>query len=140
MYALILETEIAAPPEKCFALLRDPRLHNDKPARHEGEFGLGQIVSFPSRFVGIDTTLTVEVTRFEPPHLMVDEIREGIFREFQHRHEFRSIEAGTLMIDQVAWMLPFGPIGRVFNGIVEARLRSVIGTRNARLKGLAETD
>lgn len=140
MPTIILETEIAAPPEKCFALLRDPRLHNNKPARHDGDFGLGQIVQFPNRFMGFDTTLTVEVMRFEPPHLLVDELREGIFREFQHRHEFRLIDAGTLMVDTVTWVLPFGPIGRVLNTIVETRLRSVISARNGRLKALAEGD
>ena len=140
MPSLVLETEIAAQPEKCFALLRDPGFHTDTAVRHKGEFGLGQIVRFPSSFIGFDTSLTVEVTEFEPPHFLTDEMRQGIFDEFRHKHEFRPVGEGTLMIDAVTWTLPFGPLSRMFDWIVAARLRSVIGNRNGRLKELAERD
>jgi ligand-binding SRPBCC domain-containing protein len=138
MPTLVLETEIAAPPETCFALLRDPRLHPEAAVAHKGEFGLGQIVRFEGKFLGMRTLLVVEVTEFEPPHLVTDELKQGIFREFRHRHEFRPSGTGTLMIDTVSWTMPYGLVGSLFNGVVTARLRSVISARNARLRSIAE--
>ena len=140
MPTLEIETEIDARPEICFALLRDSRLHPNTAVGYDGEFGLGQIIRFESRFLGIRTLLELEATEFDPPHLVTDALRDGIFREFRHRHEFHPAGNGTLMIDTVRWTLPYGLIGSVFNGIVSARLRSVISARNARLKALAEGD
>ncbi|HSI89439.1 MAG TPA: SRPBCC family protein [Pyrinomonadaceae bacterium] len=140
MPTFVLETDIAAAPERCFAILRDPRLHPETTVDHEGELAIGQIVRFESRFVGMRTLLELEVTEFDPPNFVTDELRNGIFREFRHRHEFRAAGKGTLMIDTVTWTLPVGPLGRLFDGIAAARLRSVITARNARLKALAEGD
>ena len=140
MQTLIIETAIDAPLERSFALVRDPRLHTATIVSHKGDLGIGQIVRFESRLVGIPTSLTLEVTEFDPPTVLTDELCEGIFREFRHRHEFRPAGNGTLMIDTVVWTLPLGRIGMLFDRLVRERLRKVISRRNALLKGLAERD
>lgn len=139
MPKLILETIINAPPETCFALVRDPRLHTDTVAVHEGEFALGQRVRFESCTLGMKQVLVVEVTEFDPPHRVKDEMITGTFREFRHIHEFFPTDGGTLMRDTVTWTSPLGAIGRLADRLfLEEKLLRLISDRNARLKQLAE--
>ncbi|MDM7922999.1 MAG: SRPBCC family protein [Pyrinomonadaceae bacterium] len=139
MPEFILETAIDAPPERCFALVRDPRLHADTIVVHEGEFGLGQRVRFESRMLGIRQLLVVEVTEFEPPHRITDEMVSGTFREFRHVHEFLPHPTGTLMRDTVIWASPLGLLGRTADELfLRKKLTRLITARNARLKQIAE--
>jgi ligand-binding SRPBCC domain-containing protein len=139
MPTLQLEMEINAPPETCFALLRDPRLHTATVAVHEGDFALGQRIRFESRTFGIRHTLVVEVTEFDPPHRVTDTMISGTFREFRHTHEFIARNGGTLMRDLVWWRSPLGPLGRLADRLfLRRKLRRLITGRNLRLKALAE--
>ena len=132
--------EINAPPEACFALLRDPRLHTETVARHEGAFGLGQRVRFESRTLGIRQVLVVEVTEFDPPNRLTDTIISGRFLEFRHTHEFTEHNGGTLMRDVVIWRSPLGPLGRLVDVLfLNRKLTKLITGRNLRLKALAES-
>lgn len=132
--------EIDAPPEACFTLLRDPRLHKETVAIHEGEFALGQRVRFESRTFGIRQVLVVEVTEFDPPHRLTDTMISGTFREFHHTHEFTEHNGGTLMRDLVVWRSPLGPFGRLVDGLfLKRKLTKLITGRNLRLKALAES-
>lgn len=136
---LILETHINALPEECFALARDPRLHTKTVATHEGEFGIGQRVRFESKTLGMTQVLVVEVTEFDPPHRITDEMVTGSFRAFRHIHEFFPTGDGTLMRDTVIWTSPLGPLGRLADSLFLSRkLTRLITTRNARLKAIAE--
>lgn len=140
MSTLILETIIDAPPEICFALVRDPRLHTETVATHEGEFGIGQRVRFESKTLGMTQVLVVEVTEFDPPHRITDEMVTGSFRVFRHVHEFFPAGGGTLVRDTVTWTSPLGPLGRLADSLFLIRkLTRLITTRNARLKALAES-
>ena len=139
MAELLLELEIDAPPEACFALLRDPRLHTETAVVHEGEFALGQRVRFESRMLGLSQVMVVEVTEFDPPHRVTDTMISGTFREFRHTHEFVAFNGGTLMRDIVTWRSPLGPLGRVADRhLLRRKLRRLITGRNLRLKALAE--
>lgn len=140
MPKLQLEMEIDAPPEACFTLLRDPRLHKETVAAHEGEFALGQRVRFESRTFGIRQVLVVEVTEFDPPHRVTDTMISGTFREFRHTHEFTEHNGGTLMRDVVVWRSPLGPLGRLADTLfLYRKLIKLITGRNVRLKALAES-
>ena len=131
--------EIDAPPETCFALLRDPRLHTETLAVHEGDFALGQRVRFESEMLGIKQVMVVEVTEFDPPHRVTDTMISGTFREFRHTHEFTEHNGGTLMSDVVVWRSPLGPLGRLADRLfLRRKLRRLITGRNLRLKALAE--
>ncbi|HMS09626.1 MAG TPA: SRPBCC family protein [Pyrinomonadaceae bacterium] len=139
MPRLQLEMEIDAPPEACFALLRDPRLHTETLAVHEGDFALGQRVRFESEMLGIKQVMVVEVTEFDPPHRVTDTMISGTFRVFRHTHEFTEHNGGTLMSDVVVWRSPLGPLGRLADRLLLRRkLRRLITGRNLRLKALAE--
>ncbi len=148
MPEILIETQIHAPAERCFDLMRDIRIHTETTMETderavagvtEGMIGLGQTVTFEGRHFGFKQRLTVRVTEFERPTLFVDEMTEGNFRSFKHIHEFVTVRSGTLMRDRLIWTSPFGVVGRIVDELLLKRhLRDLVSKRNLRLKELAE--
>jgi ligand-binding SRPBCC domain-containing protein len=148
MPEILIETQIHAPAERCFDLMRDIRLHTETTAHtHEkavdgvtdGMIGVGQKVTFEGTHFGIRQRLTVEVTEFDRPHLFVDEMTEGTFRSFKHVHQFVQARSGTLMRDTLIWRSPYGVLGKIVDRLfLERHLRDLVATRNAKLKEVAE--
>ena len=149
MPSIYLETEIHAPPEVCFDLMRDIRLHTETTietderavdGRTDGMIGLGQTVTFEGRHFGMRQRLTVEVVEFDRPWLFIDEMVEGRFKSFRHIHEFEILDAGTRMTDTLEWTSPFGILGKMVDYLLlERHLFSLVSKRNARLKEIAES-
>lgn len=149
MPQFVLETVIKASAETCFDLMRDIRIHAETTAQTnekvvagvtDGMIGLGQTVTFEGTHFGMRERLKVKVVEFERPHLFVDEMIEGKFTAFKHKHEFEPIAEGTLMRDTIIWTSPYGILGRLVDKLlIERHLRSLVSGRNARLKAIAET-
>ncbi len=148
MPILIIETEINAPPEVCFDLVRDISLHLESlkntgekavAGRTHGKIELGETVTFEGKHFGIRQHLTVKVTEFEKPNHFTDEMIEGNFKSFKHKHEFIKKGDGTLMRDTLEWTSPFGFLGKIVDAILlENHLRKLVTNRNAELKRVAE--
>ena len=149
MPKFVLETQIKAPAETCFDLMRDVRLHTQTTSQTneravagvtDGMIGLGQTVTFEGTHFGMRQRLTVKVTAFERPHLFVDEMIEGRFKSFKHIHEFTPQDGETLMRDTLEWTSPFGIIGRLVDKLLlERHLRDLVSNRNKKLKEIAES-
>ena len=143
-----LETRINAPVEVCFDLMRDIRLHTETTVETneeavdgvtDGMIGLGQTVTFEGRHFGMRQRLSVKVVEVERPYLFVDEMIEGLFQSFKHIHEFFERDGGTLMVDTLEWTSPFSILGKVVDILLlESHLRTLVATRNGRLKQIAE--
>lgn len=148
MPILILETEINAPPEVCFDLVRDISLHlqtlkntGEKAVagRTYGKIEMGETVTFEGKHFGIRQRLTVKVTELERPHFFTDEMTEGNFKSFKHKHEFIKKDGGTLMRDTLEWTSPLGFLGRIVDALLlENHLRELVSERNAEIKRAAE--
>jgi ligand-binding SRPBCC domain-containing protein len=148
MALLIIETEINAPPEICFDLVRDISLHiqttkeNDEKAvarKTQGKIALGETVTFEEKHFGIRRRLTVKVTEFEKPRIFTDEMIEGVFESFKHKHEFLPEGNATLMRDTLSWEMPFGVFGKIVSAILlKNHLRKLVTRRNLELKRVAE--
>lgn len=148
MPTLVIETEINAPPEICFDLVRDVSLHlqtakntSEKAVAGttHGKISLGETVTFEGKHFGIRQRLTVKITEFERPRFFTDEMIEGTFKKFKHKHEFVQKGFGTLMRDTLEWTSPFGFLGRIADTILlENHLRKFVSERNRMLKETAE--
>ena len=148
MPTIVVETEINAPPEICFDLVRDISLHLKTAAETNeravdgvtsGKISLGQTVTFEAVHFGIRQRLTAKVVEFEPPTRFVDEMSEGVFDSFRHVHEFLPTENGTLMRDTLVWTSPLGFIGKIADKLfLENYLKNFVRRRNAQLKCEAE--
>ncbi len=84
--------------------------------------------------------MTSRITEVQGPTTFADEQESGPFRAFQHRHTFRAIQGGTLMIDEWEHEAPFGPFGWLADRLLLARyMRRLLQIRNAALRREAES-
>jgi ligand-binding SRPBCC domain-containing protein len=147
--AIHLETFIAAPADRCFDLMRDIAAHTRTTGstgeravggKTAGLLGQGDEVTWEARHLGVRQRVTVRVTRCEPPRLFEDEQVRGAFAGFTHRHEFRPVSSGTLMVDDFAYRSPLGALGRLADRLfLERYMRSFLRARADGLKQLAES-
>lgn len=144
MPTLIIETEINAPPEICFDLIREATrktnsvVESEKQKSHD-EILLNEIVNFQSKSFGFTQKLTVKVTELERPFRFTDEMIKGSFKSFKHVHEFIPRTGGTLLKDTFLWTSPLGIFGRIADELlIKNLLRKTAMRRNAELKRMAE--
>ena len=149
MTRLHVETLIDAPIEHVFDLARDIGVHERSMAdtgeraiagRTSGPIELGETVTWRARHFGIWWTLTSRIIEVHAPTTFADEQEHGPFRAFHHRHTFRSVPGGTLMVDDWEHTAPFGPLGWLADRLVLGRhVRQLLESRNATIKEEAET-
>lgn len=71
-----------------------------------------------------------------PPEGFTDTQVRGPFAAWSHRHGFESTEdGGTELTDEIAYRLPFGPLGGLAAPMVNARLRRAFAYRYRQLAG-----
>lgn len=113
-------TKIAAPIGVCFNLARDIDFHTRSlggtgeravAGRTSGLIGLGESVTWEARHLGVRQRLTAEVTALDSPTYFRDVMTRGAFRSFAHDHRFEAVSGGTVMIDEVEFCSPLGPLG-----------------------------
>jgi ligand-binding SRPBCC domain-containing protein len=137
MQTLRIETDIAAPLDRCFDLARSVEAHTASTSRTgeravdgktRGLLVLGDEVTWRGRHFGVTQEFTSRITQFERPLHFQDTMVRGAFSRFVHDHSFLPVDAGTRMIDVVEFVAPLGVLGRV----AEVTLLA------AYLKGVAE--
>ncbi|MFS2029855.1 SRPBCC family protein, partial [Curtobacterium sp. CT11-45] len=136
-------TDLAAPPERAFALSLDIGAHERSMAATDeravagttaGTIGLGESVTWRARHFGIVWRMTSRITALEAPHRFVDEQVRGPFARFRHEHRFEPSAGGTRMVDEIEFRAPFGVLGVVAERLALARyLPRLIRERNASL-------
>jgi ligand-binding SRPBCC domain-containing protein len=147
---IILRTEINAPAERCFDLSRSIDLHQKSTAqtqeraiagRTSGLIELGETVTWRAKHFGFWQELTSKITAFDYPNTFTDEMVKGIFKRIHHIHRFESVNQKTIMIDEFAFELPAGFVGRILGSILIRRyLEKLLIERNSVIKAYAEGD
>jgi ligand-binding SRPBCC domain-containing protein len=149
MPVIVIRTQIAAPPSRCFDLARDVDAHErSTAASHEravggvtsGLLGLGDEVTWEATHFGVRQRLTSRITEFDPPRRFVDEMVRGAFRSFRHEHQFLERAGGTEVVDVFDYTAPLGPLGRLADILFLSRyVARLLRDRNAYLKRVAES-
>lgn len=110
----------------------------------------GLIIEYRVSPLGFPRKWLSEITAYDPPHRFVDEQRQGPYALWHHEHTFRALDgesadggaadgraAGTEVTDTVTYALPFGPLGRLAQGLlVRRQLESIFRYRAERLPEL----
>jgi ligand-binding SRPBCC domain-containing protein len=146
---LELVTVIRAPRELVFGLALDVGLHaasmsasGERPIAGvtTGQMRLGDRVTWRARHFGIPWDLTCEITRYDRPHLFIDEQVAGPFGHWHHAHHFDTgPDDQTTMRDIVDFAAPFGLIGRLVESLMLTRyMVGLIRIRNRHLAAAAE--
>lgn len=149
MITITLVTDIAAPPDRCFDLVRSVDLHV-RSAAHTGErvvggvahglLGPGDEVTFRARHLGVPVRLTTRITAYERPRRLRGTQLRGAFRHFEHDHHFAAHGAGTRLTEVVAFEAPAGALGRlVARTLLAGHLRRFLVARNRVVKAVAES-
>lgn len=71
---------------------------------------------------GVPMRWTTLITNYDPPFSFVDVQLKGPYSFWHHTHRFEDRGAqGTRIIDEVRYMLPFGPLGEVVHALLVKR-------------------
>lgn len=143
-----LTTFIAAPVERVFDLSRSISLHKATMTKYGeravgGRIGgliqLGETVVWKAKHVFKERTMHIKVTASSKPFLFIDEQVKGDFKMMKHEHHFKSIDNGTIMIDQFWFEIPFGQFGKVVDALYLKRyMKKLLEERNKMIKATAE--
>lgn len=79
------------------------------------------------------------VITFLKPYEYVDEMLAGPFKKWSHLHKFRDLDHGqkTEVVDQIHFELPYGILGKLFEGYAYNQLRKIFDYRKiATIKNL----
>ena len=75
------------------------------------------------------------------PSFFEDVMIKGDFKLFEHKHHFKAVQNGTIVIDELVFETPYGFFGSVFNRLyLTAYLRNLLHKRNQIIKSYAETN
>lgn len=73
----------------------------------------GAIIDYTVSPLLFDMHWRTYISDYDPPYSFVDEQLEGPYKFWHHTHSFESVEAGTIVRDEVRYALPFGIFGEL---------------------------
>lgn len=143
-----IELLINAPKTIVFDLARDIDFHKESTKQTKemavagvttGLIGLGENVTWRAKHFGLWLTLESCITEFDYPNYFVDEMQQGNFKSFHHKHIFITKNYQTLMIDVFNYKSPFGILGKLVDWLfLEKYMQNLLYKRNNLLKVHAE--
>jgi len=98
---------------------------------------VGAIIDYVVSINGLPMRWTTCISEYDPPHRFVDVQLKGPYAFWHHTHTFVAEGDGTRIRDEVRYMLPFGPLGRIAHRLlVRRQLDTIFGHRRAFLEGI----
>lgn len=150
MPTIELQTEIKANKEIVFDLSRSIDLHKISTehtnetaiaGKTSGLIGLNETVTWKARHFGFYQRLTSKVTEYDRPNYFADEMINGVFKSFKHKHHFVDLNGGTLMTDFFDYQPPFEFLGLLVEKIfLKNYMTELLKRCNLIVKDFAETD
>ena len=148
MTKIKLQTKIKAPIETVFNLSRNIDIHllstsqtNEKAVagKTSGLIELNETVTWKGKHFGIYLNHKSVISSMTFPSYFVDEMQEGAFKSFKHKHHFSFENGFTIMEDEIFYETPFGIFGKLFDKILlKKHLTVLIQKRNLIIKEIAE--
>jgi ligand-binding SRPBCC domain-containing protein len=145
----VKETRIAASPETVFAFHESPSAltelippwENMKVAEAAGSLRPGSRVVLRGRVGIIPVQWVATHTEYEPPQLFADRQDSGPFAYWYHRHHMLADgSGGTLLRDEIEYVVPLGALGLLFGGwLVRRKLTAMFNFRHEKTRTLIES-
>jgi len=73
----------------------------------------GTLIEYRFRLFGIPFSWLARISKWNPPHEFVDEQLRGPYKQWVHTHRFREQGDESVIDDEVAYRLPFSPLGEI---------------------------
>ncbi len=99
------------PPSLGFVILTPPPI----------EMRQGALIDYTIGVVGIRMHWRTLISDYNPPHSFTDVQLKGPYLFWHHTHTFREVEGGTVISDEVRYVMPFGVLGRAAHAILVKR-------------------
>lgn len=86
------------------------------------EMRRGLEINYTIRWLGLPIRWRTLITAYDPPAMFIDLQARGPYRLWHHRHMFlETPDGGTLVRDEVTYVLPLGVLGRLAHALVVKR-------------------
>lgn len=149
MPSIHITTFIAAPIERVFDLSRHIGLHkisqqeNNEEAVGGVTSGLiqqGESVTWKAKHLFKTRFMTVKITEMKSPDYFEDIMEKGDFVSYMHKHYFKAVKNGTIMIDELEFVTPYGLIGSMLNRVyLTSYMQQLLEKRNETIREYAQT-
>lgn len=93
------------------ALITPPFLRFEMLTKPPIAMGKGTIIDYRIRLFGVPLRWRSEIIHYVRGEHFIDLQIRGPYRLWRHTHTFRDVPGGTLMLDEVAYSIGFGPLG-----------------------------
>ena len=148
MTTINLTTKIKAPTQIVFDASRNIDIHQQSasPTNEKaisgvtsGLINLNETVTWHGKHFGFYLTHKSRITAMTFYDYFVDEMEEGNFKSFKHKHFFEEENGVTIMKDHLQYETPFGILGRIFDSLfLKKHLTQFLLERNKVLKEVSE--
>jgi ligand-binding SRPBCC domain-containing protein len=89
-------------------------------------------IRYRIRWHGLPVRWLTEIESWNPPTDFSDVQVRGPYRQWHHSHRFERINGGTLMRDEVHYVMPFAFLGQLVHGwLVKPKLETLFDYRAA---------
>ncbi len=90
--------------------------------------------------LGLPMLWRSRIDSYDPPHSFVDRQIRGPYRRWEHRHTFTAVDGATRIDDEVAYDLPFGPLGDLAHAaVVRGQLLEIFRHRARTIESIFAT-
>ena len=94
------------------------------------EMKLGALIDYSVRILGVRLHWRTIICDYQPPYRFVDSQLKGPYTFWYHTHTFEEVDGGTMIRDEVRYVVPFGWVGRLMNRLViRRRLQGIFAFR-----------
>lgn len=148
MTTINLTTKINAPIQMVFDTARDIDLHQKSTATSNekaiagvtsGLINQDETVTWRGKHFGFYLTHKSRIIKMDLYDYFLDEMEEGKFKSFKHKHYFKEVNGVTIMKDHLQYETPFWFFGKLFDiFLLKRHLTSFLLERNKVLKEISE--
>lgn len=150
MTTINLTTKINATKQIVFDASRNIDIHQKSASESKekaiagitsGLINLNETVTWRGKHFGFYLTHKSRITAMNLYDYFVDEMEEGKFKSFRHKHYFKETNGVTIMTDLLHYETPFGIFGKLFDVLVlKKHLTKFLLERNKILTETAEKE
>lgn len=148
MTTIQLDTKIQTSIEKAFTLSLDIDFHKKSASQTNEEaiagvtsgiIKLNETVTWRGKHLGIFLTHKSIISALEHPYHFIDEMVQGQFKSFKHRHYFEEKKGVVYMKDIITYTTPYGILGKLLDVLfIKNHMTQFITHRNLALKNELE--